>query len=236
MIAQLLAVLAALTLALPALGAEGAPAPAPKLDASFLPQQPELLTYRTTAGGKPGFFTVALTRSGKELEVLVNMIEPGFSKTVWGTLGEDLRPLRSQAIIAIGDQVRVDSRMRYEAGKIAVNTLLGPWGRSTDAEVAAPGPVVDPVEQPVLPRLLPLKAGAAWSLDALDPQKNVLAKLELKVTGEEQVAGVDCFRVEQDGFEGKAIYWIEKGPRRRPIRIEQPASGRVSELVGPPGK
>ena len=105
MIAQLLAVLAALTLALPALGAEGAPAPAPKLDASFLPQQPELLTYRTTAGGKPGFFTVALTRSGKELEVLVNMIEPGFSKTVWGTLGEDLRPLRSQAIIAIGDHV-----------------------------------------------------------------------------------------------------------------------------------
>lgn len=232
MLTRLLAVVAALSFASRALAAE----PAPKLDASFVPQAPELLTYRTTAGGKSGHFTVALTRSGKNLEVLVNMIEPGFSKTVWGTLGEDLRPLRSQAIIAIGDQVRIDSTLRYEAGKIAVHTLIGPWGRAADAEVPAPGLVVDPVEQPVLPRLLPLKAGAAWSLDALDPQKNVLGKLELRVTGEEEVAGVDCFRVEQDGFEGKAIYWIEKGPRRRPIRIEQPASGRVSELVGTAGR
>jgi hypothetical protein len=84
----------------------------------------------------------------------------------------------------------------------------------------------------VLPRLLPLRAGARFTFDGLDPQKNALTKVQVNVVGEEPVAGIDCYKVEQDGFEGKAIYWIEKGPRRRPLRIAQPSSGRVSELLG----
>jgi hypothetical protein len=51
------------------------------------------------------------------------------------------------------------------------------------------------------------------------------------VVGEATVQGVACYEVEGSDFEGQAIYWIEKAGHHRVIRIEQPATGRITELM-----
>ena len=51
------------------------------------------------------------------------------------------------------------------------------------------------------------------------------------VVGEATVQGVACYKVEGSDFEGQAIYWIEKAGHHRVIRIEQPTTGRITELM-----
>jgi hypothetical protein len=51
------------------------------------------------------------------------------------------------------------------------------------------------------------------------------------VVGEATVQGVACYRVEGSDFEGQATYWIEKTGHHRVIRIEQPTTGRITELM-----
>ena len=55
--------------------------------------------------------------------------------------------------------------------------------------------------------------------------------LTAKVTGEGSILKVECIQVEVNDFEGQSIYWVEKGPRRRVMQVEQPAMHRVTELI-----
>ena len=60
---------------------------------------------------------------------------------------------------------------------------------------------------------------------------NSLVPLKPNVVGEEIVKNIECFKVDSSNFEGAATYWIEKFGHHRVLRIEQPATGRVSELI-----
>jgi len=73
--------------------------------------------------------------------------------------------------------------------------------------------------------------GAQYVFTSLNPQNNSLMPLTMKVTGEGTAQEVECFKVEVNDFEGQSIYWIEKGPHRRVMRVEQPGSHRTTELL-----
>ena len=51
------------------------------------------------------------------------------------------------------------------------------------------------------------------------------------VVGEATLQGVACYKVEGSDFEGQATYWNEKAQHHRVICIEQPATGRIKELM-----
>ena len=42
---------------------------------------------------------------------------------------------------------------------------------------------------------------------------------------------VDCYKVEMNDFEGRAIYWIEKSSQHRVMRIDEPDKNRTTELI-----
>lgn len=50
---------------------------------------------------------------------------------------------------------------------------------------------------------------------SLDPKKNSLVPLSLKVNGEGKAQDIHCYIVEVNDFEGKSIYWVEKDFQHR---------------------
>jgi hypothetical protein len=108
---------------------------------------------------------------------------------------------------------------------------MTPVNRVMENTLSSSNLVVDFSQTPLLARTLLLKSGAEFEFTSLNPQNNSLVPLRLQVVGEATVQGVACYRVEGSDFEGQATYWIEKAGHHRVIRIEQPATGRITELM-----
>ncbi len=200
----------------------------------WVPSKPEVLTYRSTSGQGEGLYQVSIFKRDSIIEIYMNIISPGFTKTVSGTMTAGMIPLHSTSKIIVNGQVVMDTRCSYDPDKVHISTTMLPYNQTMTNAPSFSTPIVDFSQVAILARTLQLKKGQEYTFSSLNPQTNTLTPLSLKVVGEGLAGGNDCYKIEQNDFEGQSIYWIEKGARRRVLRIEQPQAHRVTELIEQP--
>ncbi len=203
----------------------------PAVETRWIPFKPEVHTYKSTSPEGEGLYQVSLSKDDSTIQVYLNIIAPGFTKTVSGTMGLDMRPLASEAKIVVNSQVVMETRCSYETNRLHISTILKPYKKVMKAEPTFDGPTVDFSQIPILTRVLRLEPGSLFTFNSLNPQSNTIVPLSLRVVGEETAGGIECFKVEVRDFEGTSFYWVERGSGHRVIRVEQPESHRVTELL-----
>lgn len=203
------------------------------VNTGWIADKPEMLTYKTTSKQGEGLYQVTLTKTAAGVEIYLNIIANGFTKTIAASLTPEMRPIRSTSRIHVNGQISMETECSYGKEKLHIATLMKPYNRTMETDLPADGPVMDFSQTPVMSRVLPLKAGASWSFPSVDPQTNTIVPLTLRITGEAVVRGIDCYTVEMNDFEGTSVQWVEKGGARRIVRIEQTEAKRVSELILP---
>lgn len=197
----------------------------------WISSKPEVLTYRSTSGQGEGLYQVSIFKRDSIIEIYMNIISPGFTKTVCGTMTAGMIPLRSTSKIIVNGQVVMDTKCKYDPDKVNISTTMLPYNQTMANAPSFTTPVIDFSQVPILARTLQLKIGAGYTFSSLNPQTNTLMPLSVNVVGEGPVGGNECYKVEQNDFEGLSIYWIEKGEQRRVMKIEQPQAHRVTELI-----
>jgi len=202
---------------------------AESFDTAWITAKPEVLTYRTTAKEGEGLYQVSIWKTASGIELYMNIIAPGFTKSVWGAMAADFRPRESKSRIVVNGQIIMTTECSYNPARLHIATQMAPYNRVAEKTLSLSNGVVDFSQTPLLPRTLALKPGADFKFGSLDPQSNALVPLTIHVGGEEMIHGVACFKVAGTDFEGQSTYWIEKDSPHRVVRIEQP--GRVSELI-----
>jgi len=220
--------LAALLLLTSTLLLSGVPS---KFDTQWIPSKPEVLTYRSQGDQGNGLYQISISRNDSIVQLYMNIISPGFTKTVSSSMTSEMYPLQSVSKIIVNDQITMDTRCTYEKDRLTVSTLMMPYNRTISNSPTFSGSVLDFSQIPLLVRTLPLTNSSEYSFTALNPQTNNLMPLTAKVLGEVLVLKVECVRVEVNDFEGQSIYTVEKGARHRVMRVEQPAVHRVTELI-----
>jgi hypothetical protein len=198
-------------------------------DTSWITAKPEVLTYRTTGKQGDGFYQVSLWKTGNGIELYMNIIAPGFTKSVWGSMAADFHARESKSRILVDNQIVMTTDCSYRPNGLRIATVIGPYNRVADNTLSFSNLVVDFSQTPLLPRTLPLKLNAEFKFDSLNPQSNSLVPLTIRVLGEEKLHGIECYKVEGNDFEGQSTCWIEKGGSHRVMRIEQPE--RITELI-----
>ncbi len=153
------------------------------------------------------------------------------TKSVWGAMTTNMHPRESKSRIIVSDQVAITTECSYQRDALHIATVIAPFDRVMENTLSNSNLVVDFSQTPLLARTLPLQPGAAFEFMSLNPQNNSLVPLKLRVVGEDTVQKIACYKVEGSDFEGEATYWIEKTGHHRAIRIEQPATGRITELM-----
>lgn len=197
----------------------------------WVPSQPEVLTYRSKSNQGEGLYQVSIMKRDTIIEAYINMISPGFTKTVYGIMTLDICPIQSTGIIFVNNQVMMETKCFYESNKLRIITVMMPYNRKIMDTLNYAKTVVDFSQVPFLIRTLHLEKGAQFTFTSLNPQTNALVPLTIKVVGEEYIQKVDCYKVEMNDFEGKSIDWVEKGARHRVMLVEQPESHRTTELL-----
>lgn len=197
----------------------------------WIPSKPEILTYRSTSKQGDGLYQVSIARTDSTIEIYMNIITNGFTKTVSGTMGIDLTPVGSASRIFINNQISMDTRTSFEKKRLHISTKMMPYNQVMKNDPEFSGRVFDFSQHPLLPRVLDLTQQKEYSFQSLNPQTNQIVPITMKMLGEESVRNIACYKIEMNDFEGKAFMWIEKGNTRRTIRIEQPETGRISELI-----
>jgi hypothetical protein len=200
-------------------------------DTSWISSKPEMLTYRSKAKQGDGLYQVSVSRAAKGIEVYMNIITPGFTKSVWGTMTADMRPRESKSRIIVHDQIAMTTDCSYGPDRLHIATLMSPYNKVMENTLSCSNLVVDFSQTPLLARTLPLKSGAEFKFTSLNPQSNSLVPLTIRVVATETIQNTECYKVEGTDFEGKATYWIEKAAHHRVMHIEQPETGRVTELI-----
>jgi hypothetical protein len=203
----------------------------PPFNTSWISGKPEVLTYRSTAKQSDGLYQVSVSRNEEKFEVYMNIITPGFTKSVWGAMDENLHPRESKSRIVVNNQIVMTTECSYTSNALHVATLMSPQNKLMENRIANSEFVVDFSQAPLMARVLPLKVGAEFTFSSLNPQNNTLVPLKIRVVGQETLQNIKCFKVASTGFEGDANYWVEQDGHHRVMRIEQTGSGRVSELI-----
>ena len=203
----------------------------PPFNTQWIPSKPEVLTYRSTSSQGDGLYQVSISKKDTSIEIYINMISPGFTKTVSGTMTSDMRPLQSKSKIIVNDQVVMETKCSYESDHLTITTVMLPYNQTMTNSPSFSKPVIDFSQTPLLIRTFLLEKGAEYTFTSLNPQNNTLTPLTVKVIGEGSVQELDCYKVEVNDFEGLSLYWIEKSSRHRVIRVEQPGSHRTTELL-----
>jgi hypothetical protein len=198
-------------------------------DTSWIPAKPEVLTYRSTAEQGDGLYQVSVWRTADGIEVYINIITPGFTKSVWGAMAADFHPRESKGRIVVNDQICMTTDCAYKPDRLHIATLMTPYNRVIENTLSYSNLVVDFSQTPLLPRILPLKPGAEFTFASLNPRSNSLVPLTIRVMGKGIIHGTLCYKIEESDFEGQSTSWIEASGRHRVMRIEQP--GRVTELI-----
>jgi len=206
-------------------------AESPSFETAWITAKPEVLTYQSKSKQGDGLYQVSVSRTKSGIELYMNIITPGFTKSVWGAMSNDMRPWESKSRIIVADQVAMTTDCSYQRDSLHIATVMSPFNRVVENTLSNSNLVVDFSQTPLLARTLLLKPGAEYEFTSLNPQNNSLVSLKLHVVGEATVQGVACYKVEGSDFEGQATYWIEKAGHHRVIRIEQPATGRITELI-----
>ena len=119
----------------------------------------------------------------------------------------------------------------YGGDQLHIATVISPRNQIVEQTLARSNLVLDASQVPLVVRTLPLKPGAEFKFDSLDPRGNSVVPLTIHVVGEGAIEGTECYKVEQTDFEGQMICWVEKTGHHRIMRFEEPAAGRTTELV-----
>jgi len=200
-------------------------------DTQWIPVKPEVLTYRSTTESGSGLYQVSINKKDSVFEVYINIISPGFTKTVSGTFNSTMHPLQSFAKIIVDGQIIMDTKCYYSNENLSISTLMRPYNQTMAQSLNFDHRVVDFSQIPLLVRSLQIGIDSQYTFTSLDPTSNTLVPLTLKVTGLGKTQGIDCYKVEVIDFEGQAIYWVEKDARHRVIRVEQLAENRTVDLI-----
>ncbi len=203
----------------------------PPFNTAWITAKPEVLTYQSKAKQGDGLFQVSVARTKNGLDHYVNIITPGFTKSVWGVMATNMQPRESKSRIIVSGQVSMTSDCSYNPTGLHIATLLNPSDRVMENALSSSDLVVDFSQTPLLARTLPLKPEAHFEFTSLNPQNNSLMPMTIRVVGEETIQNIACYKVEMNDYEGQAINWIEKDGHHRVIRVEQPTTGRITELM-----
>ena len=206
-------------------------AESPSFDTAWITPKPEVLTYQSKARQGNGLYQVSVLRTKSGIELYMNIITPGFTKSVWGMMTTNMHPLESKSRIIVAEQVAMTTAVSYKGDSLHIATVMSPFDRVMENTLSSSNQVVDFSQAPLLARTLPLKPGAKFEFTSLNPQNNSLVPLTLHVVGEEMMQKIACYKVAGSDFEGQATYWIEKAGHHRVIRIEQADTGRITELM-----
>lgn len=208
-------------------------AAAPSLDTSWLPARPEVLTYRSTSPQGSGLYQLSLVRKADGVEHYINIITPNFTKSVFGTMSPALGFRSSRSRIYVHGQVGLATDCDRSDGQIKIATTIAPYGQVQKADLAATASdtVIDFSQTPLVPRSLTLAPGESAMFSSVNPRENRLVPLKIKCLAEETVQGIACRKFELHDYEGASFYWVEKDGARRIIRVEQPETTRVTELM-----
>lgn len=203
----------------------------PAFNTAWITAKPEVLTYQSKSRQGDGLYQVSVSRTKSGIEIYMNIITPGFTKSVWGAMSTNMRPRESKSRIIVSDQVTMTTDCSYQGDSLHIATMMTPSDRVMVNTLSSSNLVVDFSQTPLLVRTLPLKSGSEFEFVSLNPQNNSLVPLKIRVVGEETVQKTDCYKIEGSDFEGQSTYWIEKAGKHRVLRIEQPATGRITELM-----
>jgi hypothetical protein len=203
----------------------------PSFNTAWITAKPEVLTYQSKSKQGDGLYQVSVSRTKSGIELYMNIITPGFTKSVWGAMTTNMRPRESKSRIIISDQVTMTTDCSYQGHALHITTVMAPFDRVMENTLSNSNLVLDFSQAPLLARTLPLKPGAEFEFTSLNPQNNSLVPLKLHVVGEDTIQRIDCYKIEGSDFEGAATYWIEKAGHHRVMRIVQPATGRITELM-----
>jgi hypothetical protein len=199
-------------------------------DTGWIPANPEVLTYSSTSKQGTGLYQVSLARVDSIIEIYMNIITDGFTKSVFGTMTGDMRPKGSQSRIIVNHQVSMTTDCVYGPDSLKITTLISPYHQFKTNTLPCSNLVVDFSQISLLIRTLPLKPGAEFAFTSLNPQNNTLVPLTIRVLGEETIKDSKCYKVEQSDFEGTSLYWVELQNPHRVLRVEQPGIDRLTEL------
>jgi hypothetical protein len=202
-----------------------------QFNTAWIPDKPEMLTYRTSGKQGDGLYQVTVSRMGPTIEVYINIIANGFTKSVSGSMTGEMKPIRSSARIHVNGQISMETECSYQTDELHISTLMKPYDRTMKKDLPFTSQVVDFSQLPLFVRTLILKNGGNYSFTSLDPQTNALVPFSVNVLREETLNGVECFKVEDTSFEGRSVMWVERSGAHRVLKIEQPEAGRVSVLI-----
>ncbi len=202
-----------------------------QFETNWVPSRPQMLTFKTTGPEGEGIYQLSIYQQDSLIEVYVNMITRGFTKTVSGLMRSDLRPLRSQTKILVDGNIVMNTRCEYEKDSVHIVTDMEPYHQRLEKTLMAGLHFIDFSQIPFVPIMLRLAKGAEFSFSSINPRTNSEVACELKVVGEEKVDGINCFKLETKDFEGESLYWIEQGGTHRILRIDQPTVLRTSHLM-----
>ena len=200
-------------------------------DTKWISSKPEMLTYRSTGKQGDGLYQVSIAKGDSTIEIYMNIITNGFTKTVSGTMTLEMVPLQSKGKIIVYGQINMETQCSYEKDKLHISTIMKPYNQTMKNDPSFTKLVVDFSQLPLVARTLSLNVGAEFNFQSLNPQTNAIVPFTLKVLGEEKIKDMDCYKVESNDFEGRSLFWIEKGSRRRVVRIEHPETNRITELI-----
>ncbi len=202
-----------------------------QFNTAWITSKPEVLTYKSISKQGDGLYQVSIAKSDSIIEIYMNIITTGFTKTVSGTMTLDMIPLQSKGKIIVNGQISMETECSYEKEKLHISTVMKPYNRTMSNDPSFTSMVVDFSQLPLVARTLSLKVGAEYSFQSLNPQTNAIVPFTLKVLSEEKIKNSECYKVESNDFEGKSFFWIEKSSSRRIVRIEQPETNRITELI-----
>ena len=199
-------------------------------DTSWLPSKPEVLTYSLSGTQGDGMLQVSSTRSSAGIEININVISPGFSKTVFGEMDLNLKPSKSKTRMLVDGQVGMVTDCDYSLGGMHIATLMSPYNQKLERTFKSEEQIIDFSQTSLLVRTLKLIPGAEFRFTSVNPKSNTLTPLIIRVASEETILKVPCYKIELRDFEGRSLLWVEKGSTHRVLRTEK-EDGTITELI-----
>jgi len=204
-------------------------ADSPSFNTAWITAKPEVLTYQSKAKQGDGLYQVSVSRTKSGIELYMNIITPGFTKSVWGTMTTNMQPRESKSRIIVSGQVAMTTDCSYQRDSLHIATVMSPYDRVVENTLSNSNLVVDFSQAPLLARTLPLKPGAAFEFPSLNPQNNTLVPLTLRVVGEATMQKTECYRVEGSDFEG---FWNRHWSTARLARYGSGKKGERRAVSG----
>lgn len=198
---------------------------------SWILEKPEVLTYQSHSKQSDGSYQLSTSRTTNGIEQSIEIVAPGFRKSVWGCMTTNMCPRESTGRMVIREQITVKTDCHYTGGRLHIKTVISPNNQVAENTLSCSHFVADFSQIPLLVRTLPLRPGAEFEFTSINPQNNSLVPLAFRVLAEEAIRGTECYKVEESDFEGRTLCWVEKSGCHRVVRFEQTDTGRVTELL-----